>query len=232
MVHTLTHYPLCPFSRSVRLALAELEIEVALCEERPWEWRPAFLALNPSGEVPVLQLDDGSVLAGVYAISEYLDEAGRNVDPDLPDAVLFPGTAQERAETRRLVDWFHHKLDREVTQAVVEEKLLARIVRGTGRAPQPDVLRAARANLRHHLSYVAYLTDQRGWLAGRQMSFADLAAAAHLSCLDYLDEVPWNEQPTAKSWYARLKSRRSFQPLLADRVVGVAPPAAYEDLDF
>lgn len=232
MVHTLTHYTLCPFSRSIRIALAELEIDFELAEEKPWEWSATLLALNPAGDLPVLQLETGDVVCGAYAISEFLDEAGRSVDPDLPQAVLFPGGAEERAEARRLVDWFHRKLDREATQAILDEKLLPRLQRGSGREVNPDTLRAARANLRHHLSYIAFLADQRRWLAGDEMSFADMAAAAHLSCLDYLDEVPWNEQPVAKSWYMRLKSRRAFRPLLADRIIGIAPPNAYAELDF
>ena len=56
-MHTLTHFRLCPFSRAARLALAELSIEVGLIEERPWEWRPEFLAINPACELPVLQMD-------------------------------------------------------------------------------------------------------------------------------------------------------------------------------
>ena len=50
--------------------------------------------------------------------------------------------------------------------------------------------------------------------------------------IDYLGEVPWDEYAMAKSWYVRLKSRRSFQPLLADRMPGLPPPNAYTDLDF
>ena len=54
---TLLHYPLCPFSRSIRLALAECGVEVTLTEERPWEWRQGFLELNPAGSLPVLITD-------------------------------------------------------------------------------------------------------------------------------------------------------------------------------
>ena len=64
------------------------------------------------------------------------------------------------------------------------------------------------------------------------MTYADLAAAAHLSCVDFLGDAPWDEKETAKIWYARMKSRPSFRPLLADRVPGMAPSATYADLDF
>jgi glutathione S-transferase len=82
------------------------------------------------------------------------------------------------------------------------------------------------------LSYIGYLADQRRWLAGDELSFADIAAAAHLSTLDYLGDVSWDEHATAKAWYARMKSRPSFRPVLADRLPGVPPPAAYANLDF
>lgn len=229
----LTHFRLCPHSRSIRLALAELDIDVTLVEERPWEWRPALLALNPAGDLPVLQLSDGFVISGCYAISEYLGEMMRDAPPDERRLDPFPGSPEDRAEVRRLVDWFHRKLDADVSREMLREKLHTRMrPELAAQAPDAELLRALRANLRHHLSYVGYLADQRRWLAGDELSFADLAAAAHLSCLDYLDEVPWESQPAAQQWYVRLKSRPSFQPLLADRVPGLPPPAHYTDLDF
>jgi glutathione S-transferase len=95
-----------------------------------------------------------------------------------------------------------------------------------------DLVRAARANIRYHLRYIGYLTAQRNWLAGDQMSYADLAAAAHVSVADFLGDVPWDENEAAKLWYARVKSRKSFRALLADRVPGISPSAVYADLDF
>lgn len=229
----LTQYSLCPFSRSTRLALAELDIHFDLGEELPWAWRPAFLALNPAGDLPVLELGDGLVVSGVYAISEYLGETARRAPPEERVCDLFPGSDEDRAEVRRLVDWFHRKLDREVTRDLLREKVEGRLrpERASTR-PDPELMRALRANLRYHMSYVGYLADQRRWLAGDEMSFADLAAAGHLSCLDYLDEVPWQSYPSARDWYVRLKSRPSFRQLLAERVAGIAPPAHYDNLDF
>jgi len=46
-MHRLYHYPLSPFSRKVRLVLAEKKIEVELIEERYWEPSSEFLRLNP-----------------------------------------------------------------------------------------------------------------------------------------------------------------------------------------
>jgi glutathione S-transferase len=234
MAVRLIQFRLCPRSRSVRLALAELGHEVILSDENPWDWRQGFLAKNPAGEFPVIEFEDGLSLAGAYAISEYLAERpapaatlGQSRAPE-----LFPGDREDRAEVRRLVDWFHGKFDREVTRELLFEKVYQRM-RPTGNSPpDADVLRSVRANLRYHLSYIAYLSESRRWLAGDELSFADLAAAAQLSTVDYLDELPWRDNPSVQTWYQRVKSRPSFRSLLTDKVPGMTPPTCYADLDF
>lgn len=228
----LTHFRLCPMSRSVRLALAEVGIDTTLIEERVWEQRPQFLALNPAGELPVLELDGGLVLCGTYAITEYVAEELRQHPRDDRSIELYPGDREDRAEVRRLVDWFHRKFEREVSREMLFEKVYARLGGRSDHTPDPHMLRAVRTNLRYHMSYLGFLAHQRRWLGGDQLSFADLAAAAQLSAIDYLGEIPWDEYPAAKSWYARLKSRPSFRPILAERVPGVPPPMHYTNLDF
>ena len=231
-MHKLTHFRLCPFSRSIRIALAELGVPFDLAEERPWEWRPTFLQLNPAGDLPVLEIEKGPILCGAYAISEYVGEEVKRHPADGRAVPLFPGNREDRAEVRRLVDWFHRKLDREVTREVLEEKAFTRLRPGQERTPDADIMRAIRANLRYHMSYLSYLADHRRWLAGDELSFADFAAAAHLSCIDYLGEVPWETYPAAKAWYVRVKSRPAFRPLLADRLPGIPAPLHYADLDY
>jgi glutathione S-transferase len=228
-MHRLTHFTLCPHSRSVRLALAECAREFELAEERPWEWSKSLLSLNPAGELPVLRLDRGPLLCGAYAISEFLAEEQTR---QAAGAALLPGAREARAEARRLIDWFHCKLDREVTRELMAERVYPCLSGGPVDAPETDLLRAIQANLRYHMSYIDHLAGERHWLAGDDMTFADLAAAAHLSTADYLGEVPWEDHGAAKAWYARVKSRPSFRPLLADRVAILRPPPHYADLDF
>lgn len=228
----LTHFRLCPRSRSVRLALAELGLEAELVEEKPWDLRPELLALNPAGELPVLQFTGGPLLCGTYAILEFLSEGVKSSPRDSRSVQLLPGNQEDRAEVRRLADWMHGKLDREVTGELLYEKLYTRMKPGSSHTPDRTVMQAIRANLRYHLSYIAYLTEHRRWLAGDELSMADLAAAAQISTIDYLSELAWDEQPSVKAWYVRIKSRPSFRTLLADRMPGLAPPAHYADLDF
>src|SRR5690606_6558778 len=85
---------------------------------------------------------------------------------------------------------------------------------------QGGIIRAARANIRQHLKYTNWLAGTRNWLAGPRLTYADMAAAAMLSVLDYLGEIDWSEHHAAREWYQRMKSRPSFRPLLQDRVRG------------
>jgi glutathione S-transferase len=219
----LYHLSLNPFSRKVRLALIEKRMAFEMHTESVWERRDEFLALNPTGEVPVLISESGTALSGSDAILEYLDE----IQPDPP---LYGVTPLERAEARRLVYWFDRKFNIEVTENLVTEKIMKRIL-GLGE-PNSQVIRAGHANIHIHLNYISYLVDRRNWLAGDNLTVADLAASAHLSTIDYIGDVPWNEYPAARDWYARIKSRLSFRPLLEDHIPGAPPAKHYRDLDF
>ncbi|MEC8098589.1 MAG: glutathione S-transferase family protein, partial [Pseudomonadota bacterium] len=107
---SLFHQPICPFSRKVRLVLGEKKFAVEFVEERPWERRLDFLMLNPSGEVPVLVGDAGTIV-GHYAITEWLEEKGGA----LP---LMPSGGLPRAEVRRLIAWFDDKFYGEVGRLI------------------------------------------------------------------------------------------------------------------
>lgn len=227
----LFHYPLSVPSRLARLILGETDLPHELVEERIWERREAFLITNPAGTLPML-LDGGAPVCGIWAVCEYLDEAHGAA---LGQNRLMPQDPLSRAEVRRLLEWFLMKFEEEVAFYLVEEKVLKRMRAKTGNgngAPDSARLRAARANIRVHLHYIEHLLEERRWLAGDAISYADLAAAAALSVADYLGEVPWEHAPEAKDWYARMKSRPAFRPLLTDEVRGIAPPAHYADLDF
>ncbi|MEE8276602.1 MAG: glutathione S-transferase family protein [Alphaproteobacteria bacterium] len=219
----LYHMLLCPFARKVRVVLKEKGLDFEPMTEKVWKRRPEFLALNPAGEVPVLVDEDGAAIADSVAITEFLEERH-------PEPPLLGAEPAERAEVRRLVAWFDQKFQREVTRNLVDEKLDKRVL-GLGQ-PSAAALRAGSANLHIHMGYIDYLAERRHWLAGEAYSLADIAAGAQLSCIDYLGDVPWKDHAAAKEWYARVKSRPSFRPILADHFPGVAPPRHYADPDF
>lgn len=218
----LFHVPLSPYCRKVRLSLAEKKIECELVEERYWEQDPDFLRRNPAGKVPVLKLET-QTLAESAAICEYLEEA-------YPEPSLMPKGAEARYEVRRLVSWFDDKFHHEVTSKLLYERVNKK-VQGTGYPDSKNVKAGAKA-IKYHLDYMAWLLDHRRWLAGDQMTLADFAAAAHLSCLDYISDVDWNRSEAVKDWYAKIKSRPAFRSILADQVPGFPPPPHYADLDF
>ena len=222
-MRSLYHHPICPYSRKIRLLLAEKRLGFEVRLENPWERREEYLALNPAGLVPTLVDDNGLVVPDSAVIAEYLDEA-------YPDTSLMGRTLAERVEVRRLVAWFDGRFAQDVTRNLLEEKLLKRLA-GRGH-PDSGLLRLGYAGLREHLRYLGWLAETRKFLAGAIVSLADFAAAAHLSALDFAGEVDWSLSPAAREWYARIKSRPSFRTLLADRIPGVAPPAHYADLDF
>jgi glutathione S-transferase len=225
----LFHHPFCPHSRFVRLMLGEYGIGGDLIEENVLARRPEFLELNPAGTTPVL-VDGDFAACGALVIAEYIDEThGANAA-----SRLMPVDAKHRAEVRRLMIWFHEKFFAEVSEPLVREKILKRRLPETqgGGPPDSAAIHAARSNIRYHLKYTGWLLKARNWLAGDKLTYADLAAAAHLSSVDYLGDVPWSEDETAKNWYARVKSRPSFRPLLADTVAGLPPAPSYADLDF
>jgi glutathione S-transferase len=223
---TLHHFPLDPASRQVRLALGEKRLAFTEAQERYWERRPGFVALNPSGLTPVLVETDAesrTVVCESRAILEHLNEVAP--EPDL----LGRGPA-DRAETRRLLQWFDRKFDYEVNAFLLHEKMEKQMM-GLG-APGLANLRAGREALRIHLGYMEGLLQERNWLAGRRLSLADFAGAANLSVIDYFGDVPWREFINVRTWYMKLKSRPCFRPLLTDRWPGLAPAAHYDDLDF
>jgi len=228
---TLFHHPLCPLSRYVRLILGEYETELRLVEERAWERRQEFLLLNPAGEIPVLVTEGQPAIPGPAIIAEYIEETRpSSVDEDR----LLPPNPGQRVEVRRLATWFNDKFHAEVSGPLITERVYKRHMTAAqgGGPPDTDAMRAARANIRYHLAYLGWLTRTRDWLAGERLTLADLAAAAHLSAVDYLGEVPWKEDESAKHWYARVKSRPSFRPLLADALAGIPAAKSYADLDF
>ena len=218
----LYHSPLSPFCRKVRLVLGEKRQEVELIEERYWEKSVEFLRRNPAGKVPVLKID-GQTMAESTAICEYLEEK-------YPEPSLMPKGAEARYEVRRLVAWFDDKFHHEVTANLLYERVNKKVT-GAGYPESRNVKAGAKA-IKYHLDYMAWLLDQRRWLAGDAMTLADFAAAAHLSALDYISDVDWNRSENVKDWYAKIKSRPAFRGLLADQVPGFPPPPHYADLDF
>lgn len=218
----LVHHSVSPQSRKIRLIMAEKKMLFVLKEEEPWSLSQDVLNINPAGELPVLVFD-GHVISGNNAITEYLEESN-------PQYRLLPESPMERAEVRRIEEWFDIKFYNEVYKYIVAEKIIKRF--HLKQAPNSKILKAGINNLKFHLEYIDYLADRNNYLAGKEVSLADLTAAAHLSIIDYLGDIPWNDYKNAKLWYAKMKSRPSFKEILKETIRGIRPSANYADLDF
>ena len=219
----LYHYPLAPASRFIRLQCGEYKLDLDLHTQIPWVRDEKLLARNPSGELPVFEDEAQGIVCGSRVISEWLEEI-------VEDNFLMPTDPAGRAEVRRLIDWFEGKFTLEVSRPLLRERVAKRFQSGAPSSSQ--ILRAALANAQIHLGYMDFLAAQYSWLAGPQISLADLAAAAHISVLDYFGDVDWRRYPEVKMWYMKLKSRPSFRPLLSDIIVGMPPASHYANLDF
>jgi glutathione S-transferase len=220
----LFQFPLCPFSRKVRLVLGEKGVAHELVRENPWEQRDEYMDLNPAGETPVLvESELGLTLIGSQPIAEYFDET-------VDKAPMLHGNAAARAEIRRLTAWFDEKLFREVVEPLMNERMRKRLV--SRESPDTGVLRQAMKVANNHLDYLDYLLDNRRWVAGASLSLADFAAAAQLSVVDYLGALDWRGHKQTRDWYSVMKSRPAFRPLLGERMEVIVPPAHYDKVDF
>jgi glutathione S-transferase len=211
----LIHLTLSPSCRLARLMVAEKRVA---CD--------AVQAEDARNPMPVLVDLDGTRVEGVWAIVDHLEQ-------HYPDHPLAPADDNERRTSLRWLDWAMGPLHEQVTQRIVYEKAGQRFTGAPGRrAPDMNIIRQGREELKLALAAIGRAVETNGNLAGRAPSLGDLAVAAHLSALDYFGEVPWTEYPAAAEWYVRLKSRPSFRSLLADRVPGQPPVSHYAELDF
>ena len=221
----LYHWSLDPAGRLVRLCLGEKGVEFEAVESPPWSPHPDVARLAPGAVAPALVQEGrgGHIVAvGTRAICEHLDESveGTHLLP------LHPG---ERAEARRLWAWVEAGFE-QVTDNLLTERVMQWVRRD--RQPDSEKLRRGAHTLRGRLTFLNAMVEVNGNVAGRNLSLADFAAAAHLSAVDYFGDVEWKAVPDLKVWYARIKSRPSFRPLLADRLEAVRPSPHYANLDF
>lgn len=218
----LVHNNISPHCRKIRILMAEKKMLFVLKEENPWALSKDILKINPAGELPIF-IFDGNIIAGNYAITEFLEET-------YTQNRLIHGNNKQRAETRRLIDWFDNKFYREVYQYIVWEKIYKRFA--LHQPPESKRIKAGLNNLRFHLEYIDWIVERNNYLVDNDFSLADISAAAQLSVIDYLGDVPWQDFKNAKLWYSKIKSRPSFKEILNDRIKGIYPSNHYADLDF
>ncbi|WP_395877627.1 glutathione S-transferase family protein [Ehrlichia muris] len=219
---TLYHFPLCPFSRKVRIFLKEKKFNFHQIEENPWKKREGFIKINPVCQVPVL-ISGQHVIADSQAICEYIEE--------LYDSVSLLGNSLHvRSIVRKLIYWIDYKFYHEITRYIINEKISKYYIKNA--SPDSRFIQAARQNLLPHIRYIERLLNTNSWVACNEFTLADITLAAHISVLDYMNIFPWHSTAILKEWYSIIKSKPSFSDILNDKVTGIIPPVHYNKLDF
>lgn len=223
----LVYYNFCPFSRASRIALLEKQISFSLDNINPWESFDDDVIVSSVSNIPMiveeLEANKKINIFSTPAIYEYLEDI--NAEAPLYDNSLFIN-----AEIRRIISWMDVDFFNTVSSKLIEEKIIKRIK--NREFPNSVEIKSAYDNLSYHMEYLDYLTSKRKWMAGNSFSMADICVASHVSILDYLGDIRWNEYPNAKDWYVKIKSRPSFRELLEDRIGNIIPSSNYKNLDF
>lgn len=219
----LYHYPLCPFCRTIRIYLKEKEVEYNPVVEPFWDRRKPLAEFHMQSDLPTFMEKDHTAIEGYYAIIEYIEQSSRT-------QTLLGSSNKDKAETRRLMVIFNSLFFADVIKLTVFEKIIKRYIDKS--SPDSNIIRRGLAELDKYLRYISWLAYNRDWLSGRNFSLADITAAAHISCVDYIGSIEWEKYPAVKDWYARVKSRPSFRDILTDKIPTYPPVSHYADLDF
>lgn len=182
----------------VRIALAEKGLdyeEVIIDLPGGASHRPDFLALNPFGQVPLLE-DGGPALAESTAILEYLEETH-------PKPPLMPASPVARADVRQLMCWSNGPWMTSWKRWAAPASM--------GFADTPEVRAQGREELGQHLAMLAVRLDRTPWLAG-DYSLADICYAPLLLVADRAGlSAEVSTRPDVAGWLARLRDRPAVQ---------------------
>mgnify|MGYP001146112703 CR=1 FL=1 len=220
-MRTLFHYPLDAFGRIIRIFLYERSLDYQPIEEYPWNRKKVFSENHMFSDLPTLVENDTLVIQGAYSIIEYIEYNYR---------MQSKGSIRNKIEIDRIASLFNTYFFAEVTHKIIYEKIIKKYVEKA--APDSSSIRKGSQNIAKYFEYIAWLMNRRNWLAGDDFSLADISAAAHVSCLDYVDSIEWEKFPEVKDWYVRVKSRPSFREILNDKIPNIKPPEHYVNLDF
>ena len=206
-------FPISPFVRKVHLVAAEKGIAVELALSNPADPAAEFLAASPFRKIPAL-IDGDFTLCDSTAIVTYFEALQ-------PEPSMTPGDAKAKAKAI----WFEEFADT-ILIASGGKVLFNRFV-SPKLMGKPGDEAMAEQGLKELEPILAYLESQcgDGWLAGDDFSIGDIAVAATLRSLGYIDLDPNPAtHPRTAAWYERVKARPSWSKVAAleDKIVGRA----------
>ena len=190
--------PVSPFSRKVRIVLAEKRIEYDLILDNPADPDTRVPDYNPLGKIPVLILDDETTLFDSRVIVEYLDNAS-------PVGRLLPDDTRQRIQTRR---W--EALADGCTEAAIAVVLEGRRP-ANGQSTQ--LVSRQQSKVDRALQAMADELAGRTWCMGETYTLADVAVGCTLGYLELrMPERGWRtEYPNLSNLYDKLAKRPSFK---------------------
>jgi len=203
MTHMKFYNSIGPNPRVVKMFMAEKgldlpreEVDLMTGENR----QAPYVAKNPSGQTPALELDDGFILAEITAICEYLEE----VHPSPP---LIGANPRERAETRMWV----RRIDLNVVEPMANgfrfSQGLALFKDRVHCIPQAaDDLKAI---AREKLTWLDGLVAGRTWITGERFTLADILLYAFLDFGGQVGQPLDGANQTLTAWFERVKARPS-----------------------
>ena len=187
-----------PYTRKVRIVLAEKKIDFDFEIDDPWKPDAKAAKLNPLGKVPALLLDDGRTLFDSRVIVGFLDNAS-------PIARLVPAGNREGVEARR---W------EALADGVLDAGLLVRYESLRERRERSqDWSDKQLARMHRALALMAKDLEGRGWCHGDRFSLADIAVGCCLGWLDFRrpGDVDWHAKSSALAQhYRKLMERATF----------------------
>ncbi|MDF1763698.1 MAG: glutathione S-transferase family protein [Oleibacter sp.] len=193
-----------PNPRRVRMVLAEKGItdyeKINLDLGAGDNLHPDFLAKNPAGKIPVLELDDGLCLSETGAICRYLDET-------FSETSLYGATPKQRA----LIDmWdrraefnlvFNAALGFQHTSGFFKDRM----------TPFPEWGLQSITNYRNSLTLFEQQLQNNEWIAGPEFSIADITAVCAIDFSKVIKVRLDDSTPNLQRWYAAVRARDSYK---------------------
>ena len=192
---------MAPNPRRVRIFLAEkgievptVQVDIGKAENRQAE----YLAKNPMGGVPILELDDGTVIAESVAICRYFEETQ-------PEPPLLGTDAKDRA----LVEMWQRRMELELALPVMQ------CFRNThdffkGRIPQvPEYGEVMRGAAGKRMAWLDEELAGREFVAGDRFTIADITALVGIDFGRVTDIRIQPDQKNLQRWHEAVSARPS-----------------------
>lgn len=178
------------------LALPKVEVDIIGGENR----REPFLSINPAGQTPVLELDDGSTLAETFAICEYLEELH-------PDPVLIGATPKARALTRMWVRRVDLCVAQPMTHGFRGAEGLA-LFKDRVRC-LPQAADEFKVSAKEGMQWLDRQMEGRKFLTGEAVTLADLVLFSFLEFGALVGQGLDRSNRNLVTWHERMASRPS-----------------------